>query len=272
MSMPRDLVFVRHGESEGNVARRSERNGDSRLFTPEFRATPGHRWNLTGHGRQQAGCAGEFILQRFGQDAFDRYYFSPYARPRQTAAYLGRIASPHALWSMDRRLRERDWGDLDNMPFQEYAARYPENAARKNSASLYWAPVGGESIADVSNRFRDFLDTLHRECSGKRVLVVCHGEKMWIARLVLEYMSDEAWTASESDKTQRIANADVLHYTSVNPETGDSDKHLHWVSHSHTWTRDADGGIVPAYQPGPWQYFEKPLYSNEQLLAFDSGV
>ena len=269
MAMPRDLVFVRHGESVGNVARRAERKGDESLFTPEFQSRPDSRWPLTERGIEQAKCAGQFILKRFGRDAFDRYYHSPYVRPRQTAGYLGQIAAPNARWALDRRLREREWGDLGTMPAREYAERYPENLARKERDSLYWAPVAGESIADVSNRFRDFLGTMHLGAGGQRVLVACHGEMMWITRLVLEYMSDEEWVESEEDKSQKIKNAAVLHYTNTNPENGDVSRHLHWVSLSRTWEEDESGLIVPTYEPGPWKYFEKPLLSNEQLHAID---
>ena len=34
---PLELVFVRHGESEGNVAVKAAERGDTSYFTPEFR-------------------------------------------------------------------------------------------------------------------------------------------------------------------------------------------------------------------------------------------
>jgi broad specificity phosphatase PhoE len=270
MAMPNNLVLVRHGRSKGNEARAAERQGDESLFTPEFREQPGHRWDLTSEGEEQARCAGRFLLKQFGIDAFDRYIYSPYVRPRKTAGFVGQVAAPNAKWTHDRRLRERDWGDLDNMPYKEYVKGYPENAARKQTDPLYWAPVGGgESIAQVSNRFRDFLVTLHRECEAKNVLVSVHGEFMWVARLVLEYMSDETWLRLKRDASQNIPNGAVLHYTRINPETQEQARSMHWVSQTNTWTRNENGLIVPQEESGLWQYFEKPHYTNEQLLAMD---
>ena len=62
MSMPRDLVLVRHGESEGNLATQAARQGDLRFHTDAFTTTPGHRWRQTATGkpaprRSGRGCA-----------------------------------------------------------------------------------------------------------------------------------------------------------------------------------------------------------------------
>jgi hypothetical protein len=47
MTMPMDLVLVRHGESEGNVVYGLARQGDHALFTPEFLSRHSSRWRLT---------------------------------------------------------------------------------------------------------------------------------------------------------------------------------------------------------------------------------
>lgn len=46
--LPYDLVLVRHGESEGNVALNASKKGDNRYFDiPGFRDRPGHDWRRT---------------------------------------------------------------------------------------------------------------------------------------------------------------------------------------------------------------------------------
>ena len=68
-----DLVLIRHGESEGNVARKRSLGGDHSLFSGEFKHRHSARWRLTDRGREQAIAAGEW-LQRENLVEFDRYY------------------------------------------------------------------------------------------------------------------------------------------------------------------------------------------------------
>ena len=49
---PLELVFVRHGESEGNVAVKAAENGDTSYFTEEFRKRHSSTWDL--HPRRDA--------------------------------------------------------------------------------------------------------------------------------------------------------------------------------------------------------------------------
>jgi hypothetical protein len=48
MTMPIDLVLVRHGESEGNAARRSSMDGDNSVFTEEFCSRHNSRLGASG--------------------------------------------------------------------------------------------------------------------------------------------------------------------------------------------------------------------------------
>src|SRR3989344_3907849 len=50
---PLELVFVRHGESEGNVAVKAAERGDTSYFTPEFRKRHSSTWDLTKKGIQE---------------------------------------------------------------------------------------------------------------------------------------------------------------------------------------------------------------------------
>jgi len=69
--MPIDLLLVRHGESEGNVAMSLSRKGDDRYFTPEFRNRHSSSYRLTPQGEAQAMAAGAWIRDNVGSQ-FDR--------------------------------------------------------------------------------------------------------------------------------------------------------------------------------------------------------
>ena len=230
MAMPNHLFFVRHGESQGNVASDRAKAGDESLFTDEFVTIPGRSWQLTAVGRRQAEIAGAWLCSELdrirGADDSRRHYVSPYVRARQTAGLLGLTWSgAPAEWEISRSIRERDWGDIETIPrrvFRDDPA-YARNATKKAIDPLYWRPPGGESISEVADsRVRSFLDTLHRECAGGTVVAVTHGEFIRAARLVLERADDDTYMRWEADPSTRIHNAEVVQYSRVDVRTSGS--------------------------------------------------
>lgn len=78
MTMPIDLVLVRHGESEGNVFHRKNAAKYAHL-AEEFGRRHSSQWHLTDRGITQARWAGTLIRTHFpGPPHFDRYYASNY--------------------------------------------------------------------------------------------------------------------------------------------------------------------------------------------------
>lgn len=212
MTMPIDLVLVRHGESEGNVAVKASEGGDDRHFTEEYRNRHSSLWRLTDKGISQAQAASEFIKKYIGPQ-FDRQYMSHYLRAQETAYWLD---LPSARWREDIFIRERNWGEFDRIPASEREAVHAVSAKEKDIDPFYWCPPNGESIADVVMRLKStIIDTLHRECSDKRVIIVCHGEIMWAMRFLLEGLTVEQYHKLESlhDPVNRIRNCQVLWYT-----------------------------------------------------------
>ncbi len=257
MTMPLDLVLVRHGESEGNVAFDRSHQGDLSVFTPEFQARHGSRWRLTQRGRRQAEITGDWIRANIGP-MFDRYFVAEYIRAMETAAHLG---FAEAEWRCEFYLRERDWGLFDNMSFQERRERYSEHLQLRERDTFFWTPPGGESLADMCLRIDRMLDTLHRECSDKRVLLVCHGEVMWGFRVRLERMSQVRYRELDesADPRIKIHNCQVLHYTRRDPRTGRLATHLDWLRSVCPWELEL---CDPA-----WQAVNRCHYSNADLLA-----
>ena len=113
---PLELVFVRHGESEGNVAVNAAENGDNSYFTEEFRSRHSSTWNLTPKGEEQAKAAGDWIKKNINGGIFDKYYASTYRRAKRTA---GLLDLPGAKWRLRDYIREHDWGNLDVMTDEE---------------------------------------------------------------------------------------------------------------------------------------------------------
>lgn len=259
MTMPIDLVLVRHGESEGNVIKKRAEQGDISGFTEEYRARHSSKLRLSDRGIAQAEAAGQWLKDN-GFPRFDRYYVSEYLRAKETAGRLDLDLAPSQGWFVDFALRERDYGLWDAMPYEERLERFGDHERHKTRDGKYWAPPGGESIAEVALRFGRILDTLHRECSDKRVVIVSHGELMWAARLRLERMSDERFQEldASTEPADRIRNCQVIHYTRRDPVTQLLERRYGWMRSVCPWDPNpkADG----------WQEIVRPAYGNRELL------
>jgi len=216
--MPLDVMFVRHGESEGNKALEAAKAGDKSLADDEeFRERSAADYRLTGLGKEQAAVAGEWVrgwMAAQGVERFDRMYCSPFARTRETAATL---EIQDAAWRLEPLLRERDFGLMEGMTKDESAKSFSRSTKQKKRNKFLWRPECGESTADLDQRSRDVLGTFARELAGKRVLCVTHEDFMLAMRLRLEKMTIEEWhhmceAEAEHDK---IVNCGILHYTRV---------------------------------------------------------
>lgn len=261
MSMPNHLVLVRHGQSEANVLQEASKAGDDSLYTDEMMNYPDRSWRLTSKGVEQARVSGAWIADNIAE-RFDRYVVSPFIRTRETA---GNLDLPYSSWEENRVVRERSWGEIGSMSRQAFLRDYPTNARYKDADPIYWAPPAGESIANVGeNRVRNLLNTLHRENSGESVLVVTHGEFSWAMRMVLERWSDEEFLDNDKDPSHRIMNCAVIHYTRINPVTGEQSRKLSWVRRAHPVVDEVAGTSHMVVTE--WEHFDRDRLTNKELL------
>lgn len=231
MGMPNNLVLVRHGESEANLAQKLQKEGKPELIPEEFWNRHDWEHRLTAKGVEQAKLAGRWITENIGpiDEYFDRRYVSPFIRTRETALNLGELACD-ADFLKDDRLIERSWGTYGAVPLGDRADLFAHTEVQRRQSSLYAQFDNGESIGyNTIYRARDWFGSLHRDMSGKNVMAVTHGEFMWSARYVLDNMLPEDWDKHDKDRTQSIRNCTILDYTRVNPETGEVFDALKWL-------------------------------------------
>lgn len=256
--MPLDLVLVRHGQSEANLAKRRSEAGDHTAFTEAFKDRHSSSFRLTKLGREQAVYVGGWIKENLRN--FDRYITSEYTRAMETAALM---KLPRASWYRDVYLTERNWGDLDVCPENEREEKFGEALRRRIVQPFFWKPPNGESFLELCMRVDRVLHTLHRECSDKKVLVVCHGEVMRAFQVRLERMSQSRFKElTFSTKSEdRIHNCQIMHYTRRDPESGNLAKYANWVR----FVRPAETEL-PSNDWQKWRKIIRCSYSNEDLI------
>jgi broad specificity phosphatase PhoE len=207
---PQEIWLVRHGQSAGNVAREAAE------------AAAGHHIDiaerdvdvpLSGLGmRQSEALAGWFgAMPEAGRP--NVVLHSPYLRAAETARILMQQINRSALVSVqvDERLREKEFGILDRLTTHGIAHKYPElYEQRKHVGKFYFRPPGGESWADVILRLRSVLDTITREYSGERVLIVGHQVTVNCFRYLFERLDEAAILAY--DRAGDVPNCSVTSY------------------------------------------------------------
>ncbi|MDP3953899.1 MAG: histidine phosphatase family protein [bacterium] len=256
--LPIDLVLVRHGQSEGNVAQKASGKGDNSFFSPGHRERHSRTFKLTEKGVRQAIQAGDWLTRNLPMP-FDRFYVSDYLRAKETA---GLLALPSAEWRIEYQLRERDKGLMDNCPDDEQERLFKlEMHQYELDPFLAYPAGGGESIAMLCLRLKaDMLEHWCRECSDKRVICVSHGHVMRALQLELEHLGhDDFIRLDESEElSDKIRNCQILWYTRRDPDTGKvSTNHLVAVRSVCPWDPNGDYG---------WRRLSRKKYSNQELL------
>lgn len=228
MVMPKELIFVRHGQSEANVVQgRTPYDGDPATAMKVFER-PDWQQRLSVAGIEQAKMAGKWLATHSGPlEELDEPYVLPFIRTRETALHLGGAAL--LRWTVDDRLIERGWGVYGKVSRAEQEKQFPRTAAEKAVNPWYIRLDGGESMADVYMRFRDFQGTLHREEANKRVLAVSHSDFMNVVRYGVERMLPEEWETLDGDRSSMIRNCSILNYSRVNPDDPEDIRgSMHW--------------------------------------------
>ena len=200
----RELIVVRHGESEGNVARDAAEAAQVDVI-PVDRRDPDVP--LSALGQQQAASLGRWLarLPRLQQPT--AVWSSPYLRATQTAQLALNAARLPLPIRLDDRLRDRELGILDRLTGRGVAARYPEEAARRRwLGKLYYRPPGGEAWTDVALRLRSLLAELDAR-PDERVLVSCHDAVVLLLRYVLEGLDEP--TLMDLAGARAVGNASI---------------------------------------------------------------
>lgn len=148
------LIFVRHGQTIWNSEGRWQGWQDS---------------PLTPVGIEQA----ESVARDLQNTQINKVYCSNTGRAIETAVI---IARSHGLTPEPTdALRERNYGDYEGLNSKEIEVKLPGSRFRATRDTREnWRPPGGETMAEVRERVRAFLEQIVPAYRGKTVLNVTH--------------------------------------------------------------------------------------------------
>jgi len=207
---PEALWLVRHGQSQGNVAREAPDAAGHHEIAIDVRDVD---VPLSDLGHHQAEATGRWFASLGEDERPEVILTSPYLRARQTAEAIcanGGLTGPTRL-VIDERLREREFGVFDRLTTAGIRNKYPEEAAHRSMlGKFYHRPPGGESWADVILRLRSALNTINLHYCDRRVLIVCHQVVVLCMRYILEELTEEQILGI--DRQADILNCGIVRY------------------------------------------------------------
>ncbi len=206
---PRRLWIVRHGESTGNVARQAAMDAGLAEINIDHRDID---VPLSANGEDQAIALGRWFGRNGADGVPEVVIASPYARARRTAELIAQHGNfADAEFSLDERLREKEFGVLDRLTTAGILERFPEQAQFRNLlGKFYHRPPAGESWCDVVLRLRSLMDTIGLHHAGQDVLIVSHQVVVLCLRYLLERLSEQEILAI--DREGDVANCSITEY------------------------------------------------------------
>jgi len=153
-----EILLIRHGETDWNVAKRLQGHIDI---------------GLNAAGRRQAAALGVALAG----EPLDAVFASDLQRARDTAQAL---ATPQGLpVQMDAALRERCYGGFEGLRHEEIAQRYPRDyAAWKAREPDVRYPEGervAETMREFSARVVAAITGLVTSGTDRKIAIVTHG-------------------------------------------------------------------------------------------------
>lgn len=153
-----EILLIRHGETDWNVEKRLQGHIDI---------------GLNDKGRWQAETLGNALAE----EKLDAVYSSDLQRALITAQAIAALQG--LIVQKEARLRERCYGALEGMSYQEISQAYPDTYTAWRSRDIHARyPAGAnpaETLLEFSNRVVQAVTELARKHARHKIAIVTHG-------------------------------------------------------------------------------------------------
>ena len=228
------------------------------------------KYHLTAEGVKQAENNAEKIKNNC---KIDLIFSSPFIRTSETAEVVAKLL--HVKVHKDDRLREIGHGDCDG---KSHNACFVGGDGRK---TLDYKPHElGESWNDVRLRINDFMREVESKYSGKSILIVSHGDPLWLLGYAAQGATDREIEGNlERGLYLGIGEFAELKWRQVpRNEHGELDLHRPWIDSINLRCDECgasmkkvpdlidvwfDSGAMP-YAQWHWPFSQQPTTNNQQ--------
>jgi isoleucyl-tRNA synthetase len=169
--------IMRHGQATSNVEGWVAGGSESGKFVSK----------LTPKGMEDA----EKTARKLAKEGIDLIIASPYKRTQETAQIVAQYANAPII--TDERLKEIDCGSFNHRKFMDYVKSFNDPMDRFSIA-----PEGGETLTQVRERMTAFINDIDRQYKGKKILIVSHGDPLWMLQASLAHLGNKEAEAKRS--------------------------------------------------------------------------
>lgn len=232
---PKNIVLVRHGQSEGNVNKEI------------YKTKPDYALRLTATGMAQALMAGNYLREILGK-SLPQFYVSPFWRTRDTYFQIRKAwQSEHGTdlfknFYEDPRLREQEWHG--SLPVDGYDQDAEKN--RDEFGHFYYRFNGGESCADVFDRVSDFMNTLNRDFEKptfpENCVIVTHGMTLRVFLMRWFHLSVEEFELYANPQNCQLVTLHLDETTNKYRLVGELRKHTLRHNYQYVWPNENQSG------------------------------
>lgn len=188
MKLKNSYFLLRHGQT----IYQTKKNG---FFYP----WPDFETPLTEIGREQIKEA----AKKLKKEKIDLIYCSDFKRTLETAQILSREIGIEL--KIDEKLRELNFGIFKGRKIEDYMNFFVGERERFEKRT-----PEGESWNDVKKRMASFVEEIERENSGKNIVIISHGDPLWILAGLLLDMNEEELFKKRSDNKFYLNTGEIL--------------------------------------------------------------
>ncbi len=172
-----NYYVLRHGQTWNNLARL--------IYTDQ----ENQKTSLTPAGRKKI----ESLLPEIKRKKIDLIFHSPFLRTKQTAEIISRQLG--VKMAADNRLKDTDVGIFKGKPVKDYQAYFNNDQLKR----FEQRPFLGESLKQVRKRMMGFLLSVDKKYQGKNILIVSHGDPLWILKGAAQGLAKEKIAAVKAE-------------------------------------------------------------------------
>lgn len=177
------IYYVRHGQTDWNLARRMQGGGTEK--------------SLNETGIEQANET----RKELENVKYDMVICSPMYRAKQTAEIINQGKNIQIVF--DERIRERRLGELEGHEITDEIEEEIWNF------DLNYQIKEGESLKEFEKRIMDFLEDIKKKYSDKTLLIVAHGGVAKVIKAHLYGMPESKNLSDISMKNCEIIEAEI---------------------------------------------------------------
>ncbi|MDP2629441.1 MAG: class I tRNA ligase family protein, partial [Candidatus Harrisonbacteria bacterium] len=172
-----DYYLMRHTQARHNL---------EKLIAAGPENSPAKTSELTKEGKEVAAE----LAKKLKKEKIDFIYASPYKRTKDTARIIAKELGLKV--KIDKRLEELETGIFNWKTIPDFHAYFKTPLERFEKA-----PEGGETLSQLRQRIMDFYKEINGKHQDKRILIVSHGDPLWILEGAMRGLSNEELIQSD---------------------------------------------------------------------------